>query len=249
MFADKIGGGEWFTVRQSTDGVAHVFIFGDVNFGTHWEKLLSDLSGADDIRLTVSSRGGDSLLGLAFFNAFNKGLVSETRIVGVAGSAAFTMALAGKKILIERNAKILRHAPCSFVYGEANELLCLSRSLRKVTAEIAQVLILRTEQPEEVVAGWLNGADFYFTPEQACAYGLADEIFDLPQPDAHGAPVANPATGKANEKPLPTFTEDELLFNDLLLAVGRIKVRSRPDFLRELLAWATYNTDEQPENL
>ena len=125
VFADKIGGGEWFTVRQSTDGVAHVFIFGDVNFGTHWEKLLSDLSGADDIRLTVSSRGGDSLLGLAFFNAFNKGLVSETRIVGVAGSAAFTMALAGKKILIERNAKILRHAPCSFVYGEANELLCL----------------------------------------------------------------------------------------------------------------------------
>ena len=248
-FAGEIGGGPWFSVRKSPDGVAHVHVFGDVSFGPHWDGLLSEIGGGEDIRLTVSSPGGDSVFGLAFFHAF-KGQIAEVKIVGCGGSAAYTMCLAGRKILIERGAKILLHAPCSFCYGEADALLHRSRTLRKVKSMLAEVLVLRTEQPDEVIAGWLDGADNYFTAEQACAYGLADEIFDAPKFDRDGLPVGISGTGAAKrDKPLPTLTDDELLFSDFLLSVGRLKVRSRADFVREVSAWAFYNADEQPEHL
>jgi|GEM_PF-1921906 ATP-dependent protease ClpP protease subunit len=210
-----------------------------------WRELVAQVRDARDIKLFVDSVGGDTIAAVETFHALH-GRVSETTITDKCFSAALPVALAGKKILIERRARILCHAPCSWKYSHADEMILTAGRLRQYAAYLKKILMERTEMSETVVDGWLNGADFYFTAEQAVAYGLADEIFDAPRFDADGLPVA---ACDSNEKPLPTFTEDELFFQDVLLSLGRLKVRNKADFMRELHFWAAFNTDEQPNDL
>jgi ATP-dependent protease ClpP protease subunit len=234
---------EWFHVRM-VDGVAFVTISGEIGLFRPWRELVAQVAGAKDIKLFIDSVGGDTIAGVELFHALH-GRVSETTITDKCFSAALPIALAGTKIRIERHARILCHAPCSWKYGHADEMILTAGWLKKNSAYLKKIIMERTELSETVVAGWLNGADFYFTAEQACAYGLADEIFDAPKLDADGVPVAT-RTEKSN---IPTLSEDELFFNDVLLSVGRLKVRNRADFMRELCAWAAYNTDEEPKSL
>lgn len=251
-FAEEIGGGRWFNVFHR-DGACHVHIFGELNFGAHWERLVSEIGESRDIQLTVNCTGGDSLLGLAFYSAFH-GEVAETRIVGRCYSAAVLVALSGRKILMRRDAKLMLHAPCSFAYEAAQGMAATARALQSTTAQIFSILKQRTELPDEVIASWLDGADIYMTAEQALAYHLIDEIFD-PPPVIAPAPVAPalPSTtaAAAPMRTSPAFTDGEKLFYDFLAAFTpageKLEVHDLKFFLRELNAWATYNTTETPK--
>jgi ATP-dependent protease ClpP protease subunit len=230
--------GEWWSTHI-VDGVAHVRFFGEVGCTRPWKELFPQVAGAKDIKFHVDSIGGDSISGINLFHQMT-GLVSETTITGRCFSAALTLALAGKKIRMERRARILCHAPHSWIYANAGQMALSSRHLAKTTAYLKKIIMERTELSETVVAGWLNGADVYFSAEQAKAYGLVDEIFDAPKLDFHGVPVATAEPENAAPQP----TDDERFFYDILFALPRLKVRNRQDFLREVCASLFYTTDE-----
>ena len=225
------------------DGVAHVSFFGDVGFTRPWQELLTQVSGAKDIKFYVDSVGGDSIAGINVFHELT-GRVSETTITGRCFSAALTLALAGKKIRMERKARILCHAPHSWIYGCAEKLAFQSRHLGMMTGYLKKIIMERTELSETVVAGWLNGADVYFSAEQAMAYGLVDEVFDAPKLDFGGLPVATVAEPTIT---VPEFTPDERFLFDVLAALPRLTVRNRQEFLHEVCASLFYNTDELPK--
>jgi len=242
---ESIFGNWWHT--QVINGVAHVHIFGEVGCTRPWKEMLHEVCGAKDIKLFIDSVGGNSIAGINLFRELT-GRVSETTITGRCFSAALTIALAGKKIRMERQARILCHAPHSWIYADAEQMAFQSKYLAGVAAYLKKIIMERCELSETVVAGWLNGVDVYFSAEQAVAYGLADEIYDAPKPAVLVAPTTIGATVSAMKK-LPTFTEGESLMNDILFSIGRITVRNRANFIRELCAWAAYNTDEEPEIL
>ena len=234
--------GDWWRTRI-IDGVAHVEIYGEIGCTRPWKELVVEVAGAKDIRLYVDSPGGDSRTGINLFHELT-GRVSETTITGQCFSAALTIALAGKKIRMERQARILCHAPHSWIYADAEQMAFTARNLRMTTAYLKKIIMERTELSETVVAGWLNGADVYFSAEQAFAYSLCDEIFDAPKPAPCDAPVATIAPGKG-KTPLPQLTDDERFFLDVLISLPRLTVRNRQEFLREVCASLFYNTDEQ----
>lgn len=240
--------GNWWQT-QVTNGVAHVHIFGEVGCTRPWKEMLAEVCGAKDIKLFVDSPGGNSIAGINVFHELT-GRVSETTITGRCYSAALTIALAGKKIKMERNARILCHAPHSWVYADAEQMTFQAKHLASVAAYLKKIIMQRCELSETVVAGWLNGADVYFSAEQAVAYGLADEIYDASKlvPCAKKLATIETSTVKS-ERPLPTFADGEKLIYDILFAAGRVSVRNRANFVRELCAWATYNTDEEQETL
>lgn len=241
--------GDWWQT-QVINGVAHVHIFGDIGCTRPWKELLHEVCGAKDIKLSIDSPGGNSIVGINLFDEL-KGRVSETTITGKCFSAALTIALAGTKIRMERHARILCHAPHSWIYADAEQMAFQAKHLSRLADYLKKIIMERCELSETVVAGWLNGVDVYFSAEQAVAYGLADEIYDAPKLAAPcAAPVAAIASARVSfERPLPTFADGEKLIYDILFAAGRVSVRSRANFIRELCAWATYNTDEEPENL
>lgn len=232
--------GDWFTVRM-VNNEAHVTIFGEIGQTRPWKDLVAATVGATDIKLFIDdSPGGDCISAANLFHELH-GRVSETIISGRCFSAALPVALAGKKIRMEKSARILCHCPHTFIYADAAGLRSAALYLDTATAFIKKIIMERTELSETAVAGWLNGADVYFSSEQALAYGLVDEIFVAPklEPLTVSAPITTP-TGQV----LPTFTPDEQLVFDLLNSLRRLKVNNRQNFLREVNANLFYNTDE-----
>jgi ATP-dependent protease ClpP protease subunit len=238
--------GEWWQTRM-IDDVAHVHFTGEIGCTRPWKELLAEVAGAKDIKIFVDSPGGDSIAGINLFHEL-AGRVSETTITGRCFSAALTIALAGKRIRMERKARILCHAPHSWIYAAHEQMKFAARHLEMTTAFLKKVIMERTELSETVVAGWLNGADVYFSAEQAVAYGLADSIFDAPKP---AACVPRPAPVAPDDLKLDalTFTADELFFLDVLAALPRLAVRNRAAFLREVCATLLFQTDEIPKNI
>ena len=204
--------------------------------------VLAELKDAKDIKIFMDSPGGDSRAGINLFRELS-GRVSETTITDKCFSAALTIALAGKKIRMERNARILCHCPHSWVYADADQMKFTAKQLAMVTAYLKKIIMERTELSETVVAGWLNGCDVYFSAEQAVAYGLADEIFDAPKFTPCIAPIAASATAPAKVT-APQFTEDEEFFFAVLKAMPRLTVVNRNNFLREVCSSLFHNTDE-----
>ena len=224
--------GPWFNVWHSK-GICYIRIFGEINGGAKWESLLEEIGGAKDIRLVIADcPGGDSGFALAFHGAFHQ-QITETRIYGLCASAAITMALAGQKILMERNAWILLHAPATFFFGTASEFAREYRSLESVTRETKELLKLRTELTDEMIAAWTTGCDAWLTAEMALAYGLVDEIFDAPKPASETASTPSPAQAAPvpSEKP---WTESELASLDVLKAIGDILTHDPARYFREL---------------
>ncbi len=229
---------EWFHVQKS-GGIVRVNITGEIGCVRPWRELVAQVEGATDIRILINSPGGKVDDGVELFHALNN-RVSETTITGRCFSAALPIALAGKKIRMERHARILCHAPHSWIYGDADQMILAARRLKKYSAYLKKIIMERTEQPETVVAGWLNGADVYFSAEQAVAYGLVDEIFDAPKSEPCETPVATADAGTVQSSGM---TEDEQFALDVLRALPRLTVHNRQSFLREVCASLFYNTD------
>jgi len=238
--------GEWFQV-VTVDGVASVTINGEIGCTRPWPELLAKVAGAKDIKLFIDSPGGNSIVGIELFHALS-GRVSETTILNRCFSAALPIALAGSKIRMERKARILCHCPHSWIYADAEQMAFAAKRLAATAAYLKKIIIERTELSETVVAGWLNGADVYFSAEQARAYGLCDEIFDAPKSAPCAVPVAPVAPDDLKLDAL-TFTEDEMFFLDIIAALPRLTVRNRDEFLHEVCASLFYQTDELPKNL
>jgi hypothetical protein len=129
------------------------------------------------------------------------------------------------------------HAPKTFVFGGARELIAGAGSLEKL-GERHFGLLARTGQPPEVIAQWMGGRDFYFSAAQAKEAGLIDEII-LPPP-GNEVPSAMPAMEAQEIGAAPT--SDEILFQKFLKAFGTVEVRDVASFVRECASWATHNS-------
>jgi len=243
--AEKIGGGRWFDVRHD-GGVCTVRIFGLINLGPHWHELVELIGDASDIRLLITDcLGGAANLALAFVQAYSD-RISESRICGRAFSAGYVFALAGQKIIMEKGAKLLLHEPALFTFGGFEAHVTNARSLQATRDQIMQLLAERTELPQEIVKSWLNGADIYFTAEQAKAFGLVDEIFTHEPVPKTGLPQQ---AAKANEQPdpAPQPTERERLFRSFLNAFfhdGNLNVSNRETFLRDVFSSIAIRTNQ-----
>jgi hypothetical protein len=153
-------------------------------------------------------------------------------------SAFERMGMAGQKIRMHADARILIHSPAHYICGGIEELLAAAIEVEKLKAFVLQVLCERTKQPATTVFDWL-ARDTWFDAKAALACGLVDEIYTAPEVTPAPAIVGS---NDAKAEPLPT--EKEKAFHEWLCAWGRMPVASRERFTRELMKFATFNTDE-----
>lgn len=172
-------------VRALDNGDAELLIYGFI--GEDWLETsnsaravvdeLADINAAT-IQVRINSQGGSVPDGLAIFNALQR---HPARIVitvdGHAESIASLIVQAGDERIMPENTMIMVHAPSSFVAGNAQTLRKYADVLDTwATAMSASYISKAPKKADEITAMLSDGADHYFTADEAVVFGLVDKV-------------------------------------------------------------------------
>ena len=139
------------------------------------------LEGEDpekDINLYINSPGGSITAGLAIYDTmkFIKADIRTFCIGQAASMAAVLLAggTPGKRFALP-NARILLHQPWSGVSGQASDIDIQAREIVRMRNRLNEILAQSTGQPLEKISKDTD-RDFIMNPEQACEYGVIDQV-------------------------------------------------------------------------
>ncbi len=131
-----------------------------------------------DINLYINSPGGSVTAGMAIYDTMNyiKCDVS-TLCVGMAASMGAFLLAGGKKgkRFILPNAEVMIHQPSGGARGQATEIQIVAEKILQTKEKLNRILAANTGQPYEVVCRDTE-RDHYLTAEEACDYGLVDQV-------------------------------------------------------------------------
>ena len=131
-----------------------------------------------DINLYINSPGGVVSAGLAIYDTMQYIKCDVSTIcVGLAASmGAFLLAAGAKgKRKALPNAEIMIHQPSGGAQGQATDINIQAEQILKLKKRLNEMLSLRTGQPLEVIERDTE-RDNYMSAEEACAYGIVDEV-------------------------------------------------------------------------
>jgi ATP-dependent Clp protease, protease subunit len=142
--------------------------------------LLSAEDPRSDISLYINSPGGSVSAGLAIYDTMRL-IPNEvsTLAMGLAGSMAqflLTAGTRGKRYSLP-NAQILMHQGSAGFGGTAADVEIYAEQLDRLGARLLGLIAEHSGQPVETVERD-SRRDRWFTPQEACDYGLIDHILD-----------------------------------------------------------------------
>ncbi len=179
-----------FTVNATG---TEIFIFGDI--GESWSEssvtaanFIKELNAinADEITVRINSVGGSVPDGLAIFNALIRHPAKiNVAIDGIAASIASLIAMAGDHVEMAESSLLMVHAPWTIVAGNAPELREHADTLDRWAEAMATSYARKTRRGMTHARALLDGADRYFSPEEALAEGFIDQITESVAIAAH----------------------------------------------------------------
>lgn len=139
---------------------------------------LAEFSADEDLLVRINSPGGDVFEAAAIVSLLDewKGALT-VKVDGVAASAASYIATVGERVMMSSGAMLMIHNPWTIVGGEASELRHQADLLDKIAENLAGAYARRSGKKAEEIQGAMD-AETWFTPEEAIAFGLADEVDD-----------------------------------------------------------------------
>jgi ATP-dependent protease ClpP protease subunit len=176
----------WHTIRNLDHGgiLAEMYLYGDIGeWGITAADFVQQLNSitATAITLHLNSPGGEVFEGQAIRNKLmDHPAHIEVRIDALAASIATIIAMAGDRIVVNRQGRMMIHDASGLVVGNAADMRALADVLDAVSNDMAGVYATRAGgTPKEWRARMK--AETWFSAEEAVAVGLADEaIIDLP---------------------------------------------------------------------
>ncbi|MBF0098092.1 MAG: ATP-dependent Clp endopeptidase proteolytic subunit ClpP [Magnetococcales bacterium] len=131
-----------------------------------------------DIHLYVNSPGGHVTSGLAIYDTmqFIRPDVS-TLCIGQASSMGAVLLAAGAagKRLVLPNSRVMIHQPLGGVQGQSTEIQIQAREINRMRDRLNSILAHHTGQPLRRIARDTE-RDYYLSAEEACEYGLTDQV-------------------------------------------------------------------------
>jgi ATP-dependent Clp protease, protease subunit len=135
--------------------------------------------GKKDVTVNLNSPGGSYFSGLAIYNLLR---LHEARVIvnvlGMAGSAASVIAMAGDEVALGEGAHIMVHCASAVVAGNRFDLEPIIVSLGEVDDAMAGLYAARASVDKATAASWMNnerGNGRRFYAEEAIRIGLADK--------------------------------------------------------------------------
>lgn len=157
-----------------------ITLSGDIGFEITAKELdieLKKANGADAL-LLVNSRGGFVFEAIEIFNLIRayKGHI-ETRIVGLAASAASYFILAADKITAFDNAAFFVHNAINIVWGNHNEMRKMADELEGLSNMLAKAYIDKSGKSAKEIKALMDEETIFFADEILDA-GFVDEIIE-----------------------------------------------------------------------
>jgi ATP-dependent Clp protease protease subunit len=143
------------------------------------QLLFLDAEDPDrDISVYINSPGGSSYAGMAIYDAmqFVKADVA-TYAIGMAMSAAAMILCGGAsgKRYVLPNAKVMIHQGSGGFRGTPADIQIAAKEILALTNRMGEIIAAHSGQPLEKVMKDID-RDHFMSPEEAVAYGLADEV-------------------------------------------------------------------------
>lgn len=168
-----------FAVDTKTN---EIFLYDDI--GPAWLGMIDATSVIAALKqmegkrvlLRINSPGGSVDEGAAIYNAIKRhsGGV-DVAIDGLAASIAGYIAMAGEKITIAANARMMIHDPWTMAIGNAAALRKAASTLDVYTSSMVPAYAERSGKSEEEIRKIMNDETWY-TALDAVAEGFADEV-------------------------------------------------------------------------
>ena len=136
-----------------------------------------------EIQMYINSPGGVIYAGLAIYDTMQ--MISNpisTVAVGVTASFGTVLLTAGSKgrRFALPNATIHMHQPLGGAQGQATDIEIQAKQIMRLKALLNGVMAKHTGQPLEVIERDLD-RDYYLDANQAVAYGLVDQVLQVPE--------------------------------------------------------------------
>lgn len=138
------------------------------------------LRSIGDKRVTVyiNSPGGSMFEGISIMNRLNQHKAGVTiKVLGLAGSAASVIAMAGDRREIGKTAFLFLHNCWSLQAGNRHEFRQLADTLEEFDYAMRDLYAEASGQDTVVAEGWMN-ADSYFSGKSAVDLGLMTGLLD-----------------------------------------------------------------------
>ncbi len=134
--------------------------------------------GKREVSVSINSPGGSFFSGLAIYNLLRAHPAKVTvNVIGMAGSAASVIAMAGDVTLMAEGAFIMVHNASGVVIGNKFDAKDAADLLAEVDDAMAQIYAARSGAEKAVAAEWMDkrrGDGTMFNAGAAIAKGLAD---------------------------------------------------------------------------
>ena len=134
-----------------------------------------------DIQMYLNSPGGSVYAGLGIYDTMQ--IIQpdvSTICTGIAASMAAVLMCAGVKgkRTALKHSRIMIHQPLGGAEGQASDIEITVNEVKKLKAELYDIIAYHTGQPIEKVALDCN-RDYWMRSEEAKAYGLIDEVLGI----------------------------------------------------------------------
>ncbi len=133
-----------------------------------------------DIALYINSPGGSAYAGMAIYDTMQYVKCDVSTICVGMGMSAAAMILSGgahgKRFCLP-NAKVMIHQGSGGFRGTPADIQIAAREILEMTQRMAEIISRHSGQPLEQVLKDID-RDRFMAPQEAVAYGLADEVIE-----------------------------------------------------------------------
>lgn len=189
----RVGGqpGNFWQFRDAADGVPELLLYGDIASATWYgdevtpKQFCQDLEALGDVpelRVRISSGGGDVFAATAIGNALEQHKATVTAVIdGLCASAATIIACHCDRVKAAADTIYMIHPVRVGIYDFVDEktLQNAIQAVQAIRSVIVKLYARKTCRAEDEVAAWMD-ATSYWSAEQAMENGFVDELIQEP---------------------------------------------------------------------
>jgi len=172
----------WFTITAKSADTAEIDIFDEIGgWGISAKQFVEQLRAAGQfksITINLDCPGGDCCDGFTIYDAMKASQAEITvNITGMAASMASVIMLAGKKIRIAENGRVMIHRVTGGARGNSDEMDAAARVIKQFEDRIVGLYTARTGKTETEIREMMKAQmGTWFFGKDAVENGFADEI-------------------------------------------------------------------------
>jgi len=172
----------WFKIQNAGSDSLTIDITDEIGYWGITARSFADALKAagkpKNITLNLDTPGGDCNDGFTIYDALkNSGASITVNITGMAASMGSVIMLAGDKIRIAENGRVMIHRVTGAAMGNADEMDAAAKVIKQFEDRIVALYTERTDKPEDEIRAMMKAQmGTWFFGEEAIDAGFADEL-------------------------------------------------------------------------